>query len=230
MATDVLTDRPAWLVLGADALAARLPDLVRDVEVRRVETTGLQVELAHGRPRVVIVAQPPASAEDIDVVVAQRRARTSLRAVLLTEPDDLPRRLAALAADFDDALPASIDDRELAARVRRLTAPARSTRRSLIAVSEHVQLDLQACELQADGRPQRLRPKEFQLLALLATHPRRAFTRQELLERVWGRAFTGDARTIDVHLRWLRSKVEADPERPVHLVTVRGRGHRFDPP
>jgi two-component system phosphate regulon response regulator PhoB len=93
-----------------------------------------------------------------------------------------------------------------------------------------VELDLQAYELRGAGGPRRLRPKEFQLLALLATHPRRAFTRAELIERIWGRSFAGDPRTIDVHLSWLRAKVEADPEHPRHLVTIRGRGYRFDPP
>jgi DNA-binding winged helix-turn-helix (wHTH) protein len=65
---------------------------------------------------------------------------------------------------------------------------------------------------------------------LLAAHPGRAFTRQQLLDRVWGPGHVGDPRTVDVHVRWLRAKVERDPERPAHLVTVRGVGYRLDPP
>ncbi len=74
-----------------------------------------------------------------------------------------------------------------------------------------------------------LRPKEFQLLSVLASHPGRAYTRRQLLDQVWGTGHDGDPRTVDVHVRWLRSKIEPRPEAPVHLVTVRGVGYRLDP-
>lgn len=87
-----------------------------------------------------------------------------------------------------------------------------------------------AHEVRRDGLAVHLRPKEFGLLALMASHPGRAYTRRELLERVWGKGHETGVRTVDVHVRWLRQKLEADPERPVHLVTVRGVGYRLDPP
>ena len=97
-------------------------------------------------------------------------------------------------------------------------------------IANGFELDLVAHELRLDGRSVHLRPKEFQLLALLGAHPGRAYSRRQLLDRVWGSDQVGDPRTVDVHVRWLRSKVEPQPDRPVHLITVRGVGYRLDPP
>ena len=69
-------------------------------------------------------------------------------------------------------------------------------------------------------------PITWLLLAMLAAHPGRAYTRRQLLDRVWGPEQVGDPRTVDVHVRWLRSKIEPQPDRPIHLVTVRGVGYR----
>jgi DNA-binding response OmpR family regulator len=96
-------------------------------------------------------------------------------------------------------------------------------------VAEGVTVDMAAHAVRRDGVLVHLRPKEFQLLAMLAAHPGRAYTRRQLLDRVWGADHTGDPRTVDVHIRWLRSKIETRPERPEHLLTVRGVGYRLDP-
>ena len=96
-------------------------------------------------------------------------------------------------------------------------------------VSSDTELDLAAHEVRRGGTLVHLRPKEFQLLSVLASHPGRAYTRRQLLDRVWGPGHDGDPRTVDVHIRWLRSKIEPRPEAPVHLVTVRGVGYRLDP-
>jgi len=72
-------------------------------------------------------------------------------------------------------------------------------------------------------------PSEGELLAMLAAHPGRAYSRRQLLDRVWGHDHEGDPRTVDVHVRWLRSKLEPRPEAPIHIVTVRGVGYRLDP-
>jgi DNA-binding response OmpR family regulator len=230
--TDRSPLRPQWLFVDDGFGARSLPAFQPEAEIRSVRADELAGELASGRSRLIVVAQPPADPGEVDLVVlARRRPRTALRTVLLTAPDDIDGRLAALERGFDDALPISIDGRELVARLRRLESAVRPpVSRNTIQIGDDVELDLQACELRTRGEPRRLRPKEFALLALLATHPRRAYTRRELIERVWGTGFAGDPRTIDVHLRWLRSKVERDPEHPEHLVTVRGHGYRFDPP
>jgi DNA-binding response OmpR family regulator len=96
-------------------------------------------------------------------------------------------------------------------------------------VAEATILDLRAHELRRDGRTIPLRPKEYQLLATLAANPGRAFSRRQLLDLAWDRERDIDTRTVDVHVHWLRAKIEATPRNPIHLVTVRGFGYRLDP-
>jgi two-component system phosphate regulon response regulator PhoB len=72
-----------------------------------------------------------------------------------------------------------------------------------------------------------LSPKEYRLLELFMQHPRRVWSRDKLLEHVWGHDYFGDSKTVDVHIRWLREKLEANPSSPEHLLTVRGFGYRF---
>jgi DNA-binding response OmpR family regulator len=181
-------------------------------------------------PRIAILTEPPATANELAIVEGERRRRPSLRTIHLSAPDDVLARIAALREGFDEALPSSIDPTELAARARLLEERARVKTARCLWIADGFELDLVAHELRHDGHAVHLRPKEFQLLAMLATHPGRAYTRRQLLDRVWGHDHIGDPRTVDVHVRWLRSKIEAQPDRPIHLVTVRGVGYRLDPP
>jgi DNA-binding response OmpR family regulator len=96
-------------------------------------------------------------------------------------------------------------------------------------VAEATILDLRAHELRRDGRTIPLRPKEYELLATLAANPGRAFSRRQLLDLAWDRERDIDTRTVDVHVHWLRAKIEATPRHPTHLITVRGFGYRLDP-
>ena len=141
-------------------------------------------------------------------------------------------RLAALVLGIDDALTTDMSPSELAGRLALLEerARARAQSGSLLPISDDVDLDLAARELRCRTGPIHLRPKEFGPLALLVSHPGRVFTRRELLGQVWGDGDRARSRTVDVHVRWLRSKIEPDPGRPVHLVPARGAGYRFDPP
>ncbi len=141
-------------------------------------------------------------------------------------------RLAALALGFDDALTTDISVSEIAGRIELIAerAHVRVGSRALLPIGGDMALDLAARELRCTDGLIHLRPKEFGLLALLASHPGRVFTRRELLDRVWGPGYPAESRTVDVHVRWLRSKIEPDPGLPVRLVTARGAGYRFDPP
>jgi two-component system, OmpR family, response regulator ResD len=94
---------------------------------------------------------------------------------------------------------------------------------------DRLEIDPAARTVAVEGRAVRLTPKEFDLLLYLAEHPGRVFGRVELLEEVWDFAFEGDPATVTVHIRRLREKIEKDPSRPRHLVTVWGAGYRFDP-
>jgi DNA-binding response OmpR family regulator len=182
------------------------------------------------RPRVVVCASPPGTVDEIQLVLSERRRRPSLRALLVNPAERVTDRLEALAGGFDDAVSATIDADELAGRISVLLARAsRPVRgRASIALGPGLELDLDAQELRRDGEPLHLRPKELRLLTVLATHPGRVYTRRQLLDRVWGSAHEGDQRTVDVHMAWLRAKLEPDPDRPVHIVTVRGIGYRLD--
>ena len=79
-----------------------------------------------------------------------------------------------------------------------------------------------------EDKPLDMKPREFSLLSLLAANRGRAFTRDQILERLWGHDYIGDSRTVDVHVRWLREKIEPEPSKPQRIVTIRGVGYRFD--
>jgi DNA-binding response OmpR family regulator len=160
----------------------------------------------------------------------ERRRRPSLRIVHLAAIDAVEARLHALRLGFDESLPDSIDPDELSGRLTLLVERAHTRSTDPIPVGDDMVLDLVAHELRRDGRTVHLRPKEFGLLAMLAAHPGRAYTRRQLLDRVWGSDHEGDPRTVDVHVRWLRAKIEPEPAHPIHLVTLRGIGYRLDPP
>jgi DNA-binding response OmpR family regulator len=89
-------------------------------------------------------------------------------------------------------------------------------------------IDATRNEVTLSGNVVKLRPKEYELLLFLAEHQGRMLTREFVLERVWGWDFVGDSRTVDVHVRWLRQKIERDPAKPTRIVTVRGGGYRFE--
>lgn len=218
----LLDDRqhdPFTAALGGFHLrSASHPDeFLRDLEIER--------------PRVVVVGAPPATLGTIEGVAAIHRRRPALRCVLVNAPDAVDERLHALELGYDAAVPSGMPMTELGGRVAILcrAGSLRGPTRARIAIGEGVELDLSRGCLLRDGRQVHLRPKEFRLLEALARHPGRAYTRGELLDRVWGPGHEGNPRTVDVHIRWLRAKVERDPDVPLHLVTVRGRGYRLEP-
>ncbi len=137
-------------------------------------------------------------------------------------------RVRGLEMGGDDYIVKPFGMRELIARVRailRRTTPAPTS--TLIRAGE-LEIDLQARRVRRNGLEITLSPKEFALLALLATHPGKVFSRDELLNNVWGLDIYVSPRTVDVHIRWLRSKIEPDPDHPRYIHTVRGAGYRFD--
>jgi two-component system phosphate regulon response regulator PhoB len=85
----------------------------------------------------------------------------------------------------------------------------------------------QECRVTVRDEEINLSPKEFRLLDLFMSYPRRVWSREQLIEQIWGPDFLGDTKTVDVHIRWLREKLEIDPSQPEYLITVRGFGYRF---
>jgi DNA-binding response OmpR family regulator len=89
-------------------------------------------------------------------------------------------------------------------------------------------VDLTRREVRRGGSPLRLKPRELDLLVFFMRRRGRAFSREEMLNKVWGYEFADDTRTVDVHVRWLRQKIEPDPAHPSRLITIRGVGYRFE--
>jgi DNA-binding response OmpR family regulator len=233
MATAIDLDRgvhTAWLVLASEGPALDLPVLVHDAAVLVVsDAREFQASLEQMRPRIALLSMPPAGPAEVAMLAHERRRRPLLRTALLAPEGAALERLAALELGFDDAIPTCVEPRELAGRLTILAERARSRPGPMLPIGPDTELDLAAHELRRNGLLVHLRPKEYRLLALLAAHPGRAYTRRQLLDRVWGPSHKGGARTVDVHVRWLRSKIEDDPDRPTQLVTVRGVGYRLDP-
>jgi len=131
--------------------------------------------------------------------------------------------------------------RELMARVKAMLRRVRMMREEMtqappqpvttptqLLVFGNLTLDIARREVRVDDQPLAVKPKEYELLLFLAQHRGTVLTREFILERVWGWNFIGDSRTVDVHIRWLREKIEPDPSAPARIVTVRGAGYRFE--
>jgi len=158
--------------------------------------------------------------------------------LMLTARDEEFDRVLGLELGADDYLTKPFIMRELLARVKAHLRRERLIREEAgaqpaAAPTEilrfgNLTLDLTRREILLDGKPLSMKPKEFDLLLYLARHRGQALSRERILEQVWGWDFSGGSRTVDVHVRWLREKIEADPARPSRIVTVRGAGYRFE--
>jgi DNA-binding response OmpR family regulator len=159
--------------------------------------------------------------------------------LMLTARDDEIDRVVGLEVGADDYLTKPFSMRELLARVKAQLRRTRMLReemgQTVPSEPQHEKLnfdnltiDLTRREVILNEEPLALKPKEYELLLFLAEHRRQMLTREFVLERVWGWDFVGDSRTVDVHIRWLRQKIEKDPANPIRIVTVRGGGYRFE--
>jgi DNA-binding response OmpR family regulator len=165
------------------------------------------------------------------------RQETNVPILMLTAKDEEIERVIGLEIGADDYLTKPFSMRELQARVKALLRRVRLDRSEYeqkpstvaeILVFDNLEIDLTRRELRLDGRPLSVKPKEFELMTFLARHRGAVMTRDLLLERVWGWDFSGGSRTVDVHIRWLREKIEVEPANPNRILTVRGTGYRFD--
>lgn len=138
-------------------------------------------------------------------------------------------RVLGLEVGADDYLTKPFSMRELIARCRALLRRQHFTaaKPSSVLQIKDVVLFADECRVTVRGEDVNLSPKEFRLLALFMNSPRRVWSREQLIEQIWDMDFIGDTKTVDVHIRWLREKIEADPSKPDYLVTVRGFGYRF---
>jgi len=152
--------------------------------------------------------------------------------IMLTALGGEADRVAGLDTGADDYMPKPFGMRELMARVRALlrrSGPrAQPDTGPTLVISGDLQMDRERHEVLRAGKPLRMKPKEFELLLFFLQHPGRVFSREQILDEVWGYDFYGGPRTVDVHVRWLRQKIEDDAADPVRLKTVRGSGYLFE--
>ena len=186
-------------------------------------------------PDLVVLDVMLPSGSGLDVCRRLHRDHANLPVLLLTARAAEGDRLKGFEAGADDYVVKPFSMKELMARVHALLrragrepsalpAPARPL---IPSSATHLEIRHDRREVLLDGRVISLSRKEFDLLTLLASHPGRVFDRQTLLSRVWGEDSYVDDRTVDVHIRWLREKLEAVPARPEILLTVRGVGYKF---
>lgn len=215
-------------------------DNLSDVVARYLRREGFEVETVgdgeQGLARALdwlpdlVVLDIMLPAVDGFEVCRRLRASAPIPVVMLTARTEEDDRVLGLELGADDYVSKPFSPRELTARVnavlRRSDGPL-AGRPSGPLTAGDLEVDPVAHEARRSGVPIHLTAKEFDLLVHLMSHPRRAFDRHELLEAVWGWTY-GDAATVTVHVRRLRTKVEQDPAEPRHLVTVPG-GYRFEP-
>lgn len=134
-----------------------------------------------------------------------------------------------LEAGADDYLTKPFGMREFIARCRALMRRQRlgNLPQPVTLQYKNITLYPEECRVLVRSEEAKFSPKQFRLLELFMTYPRRVWSRDQLLERIWGQDFIGDSKTVDVHIRWLREKLELDPSQPEYIITVRGFGYRF---
>jgi DNA-binding response OmpR family regulator len=162
------------------------------------------------------------------------RKESKVPILMLTARDDEIDRVLGLELGADDYLTKPFSMRELLARVKAMLRRVQLEREDgsepagQRLVSENLDVDLDRHEVTLDGEVLDLKPKEYELLLFLMQHRGKAFSRDQLLEKVWGWEFSGGSRTVDVHVRWLRARIEKNPDDPKRIITVRGVGYRFE--
>ena len=162
------------------------------------------------------------------------RKESGIPILILTAQGDEIDRVLGLELGADDYMPKPFSMRELLARVkallRRIQLDSEGTQTIANKKIEfgNLAIDDRKHEVTLNGETLRLKPKEYDLLLYLTSNPGQVLTRNLILEQVWGWDFGGGTRTVDVHIRWLREKIEEDPTNPVRIITVHGVGYRFD--
>jgi DNA-binding response OmpR family regulator len=212
--------------------------IVREVVARYLRRDGFRtLEAGDGLEARELVERDEPSLVVLDVMLPGMdglalcrwiRARSDLPVILLTARGEEADRIVGLELGADDYITKPFSPRELAARVRTVLRRAQpTTPRDERLEFDGLVLDAAARDVRRNGELLRLTAKEFDLLWFLASHPRRVFSRDQLMIRVWGYETALDTGTVTVHMRRLREKIEDDPSRPRLLETVWGVGYRF---
>lgn len=165
-------------------------------------------------------------------VCRELRQRSHVPIIMVTARDSEIDKVVGLEIGADDYVTKPYSPRELVARIRAVLRRKSSETVDLAAptlAAGPVRMDIERHVVTVDGSAVQLPLKEFELLELLLRNAGRVLTRGQLIDRVWGADYVGDTKTLDVHVKRLRSKVEPEPSTPRYIVTVRGLGYKFEP-
>ena len=199
----------------------------------------IALELARRNPPDLIILDLMLPGMDgFDFCRALRR-ESNVPIIILSARDDEFDRVIGLEIGADDYISKPFSMRELLARVNahfrtmkmirdEVNPPESQITDENTATFGNLSIDYHRREVRMDGNPLILKPKVYELLVFFTENLGHVFSRESIIKNVWKWDFTGDSRTVDVHVRWLREKIEADPYNPVRIVTVRGIGYRFE--
>jgi two-component system OmpR family response regulator len=183
-----------------------------------------------GKPHLLILDIMLPKLNGFEVCRILRKEMT-VPILMLTAKADETDKIVGLEIGADDYMTKPFSMRELIARVGAMLRRVKMTEPSLtpaLLIIGNLEVDIARHRASLSGKALELSPKEFDLLVFLARNKGLVFSREQLLEKVWGYDFVGDTRTVDVHIRWLRQKIETDPAHPKRLVTVRGTGYKLE--
>ena len=193
------------------------------------------------RPDLVLLDIMLPGLDGVEVCKTLRREDFQFPIIMLTARDDEIDRVVGLEIGADDYLTKPFSMRELIARVKaqlrrtqvireeleRIKLDVPSEKQEVLTLGNLI-INITRREVMLNDAPLALKPQEYDLLLFFAEHKGHMLSREFVLERVWGWDYVGDSRTVDVHVRWLRQKIETDPANPTRIVTVRGGGYRFE--
>ncbi|ELR98233.1 response regulator transcription factor [Gloeocapsa sp. PCC 73106] len=235
------------LTLTNRVLLVEDEELIRDMVILALEEEGYEVVVAHdGRKALDLLQSPEVTTGDLnldlivldlmlpfvnglDICRVLRYQGSIVPILILSAKASESDRVLGLEIGADDYLTKPFSMRELIARCAALIRRQRygAVPKSPMRQFRDVTLFSQECRVLVRDLEINLSPKEFRLLELFMSYPRRVWSREQLIEQVWEPDFLGDTKTVDVHIRWLREKLEKDPSQPEYLITVRGFGYRF---
>lgn len=247
---------PPKAELGAASriLVVEDEDLIRDMLVLALEEEGYEVVTAIDGQTALTFLQDPESTlgqipfdllildlmlpqiNGLDICRLIRHQGNPVPILILSAKGSETDRVLGLEVGADDYLTKPFSMRELIARCRALLRRQRLLEGSFkpapkpqpqVLQYKDVTLYPQECRVIVRSEEVSLAPKEFRLLELFMSYPRRVWTRDQLLDQIWGSDFVGDSKTVDVHIRWMREKLERDPSHPEYIITIRGFGYRF---
>ncbi|MDJ0897936.1 MAG: response regulator transcription factor [Xenococcus sp. MO_188.B8] len=235
-----LTPKNRILLVEDEELIREMVTIALEEEGYEVKTTSngrtalnlLQNSNSEFNPDLIVLDLMLPEVNGLDICRLLRYQGNIIPILVISAKTSETDRVLGLEVGADDYLTKPFSMRELVARCRALLRRQRYSEQSLesqtpVQKYRDINLFTQECRVVVRGNEVNLSPKEFRLLELFMSYPRRVWSREKLIDQVWGSDFLGDNKTVDVHIRWLREKLEVDPSNPEYIITVRGFGYRF---